>query len=333
MKNLEKHFKYVQQQADTRKSKLLVRFMLVMVLAFGSLSVYGAISEPDHALQNIGITAGGCTTAMCAMVSIDDVADNEVSGSAIGYKVWLIPVADIDDTVPFPTVNVNREVTTIPLKAGKFMHYFYAHTVPTFISTGTKEAGAIVMTGTNTFTIVMGGNRAALLNFIEQHAGTKFVVIFQECETGIKQGIGNICKPVILSTYENKNDADGRYVTFTFTQNTLQQPWTYIGSIINQDPVTIAAGTSTLPLVAGNDRYIIPDGTAATYAITAVTGFTAADKGRVITLIGDGAANAATVADGLPFILADGTTWTASKGALLTLKVFDASTLIEVERV
>ena len=54
---------------------------------------------------------------------------------------------------------------------------------------------------------------------------------------------------------------------------------------------------------------------------------------RIITLIGDGTTNAATVADGDPFLLVDGATWTASKTKELYLKVFDANTLIEVGRI
>lgn len=331
--NLDNHMKYVNQKADARKRSLLKSFMLMIGLVFGLLALYGAVSEPENAVKNIVITAGSGSMAMCAMVSIVDVGDRDTSGNAIGYKVWLIPVSDIDDTLQFPTVNVNREVTTIPMKSGKFMHYFEAHTIPTFLSNGTKEANAVTITGTNTFTIIMGGNRAELLNFIEEYAGTKFVVIYQECESGIMQGIGNPCKPVVLSTYENKNDADSRSVTFTFTQQTIQQPWTYIGDIIRQNPVTLAAGATTLAVVAGNNRYILPNGTAATYAIDAVSGLTAADIGRIITLIGDGAANAATVADGSPFLLKEGATWTASKSKELYLKVFDTNTLIEVSRV
>lgn len=331
--NLDSHMSYVTKKEKARKASLFRSVILMIGLLFGLLTAYGAFSEPENAVKNVIVTAGTGSLAMCAMVSINDVGDRYTSPNAIGHKVWLIPVSDIDDTVPFPTMNVNREVTTIPMKSGKFMHYFEAHTIPTFLGNGTKEANAITITGTNTFTLVMGGNRAELLNFIEEYAGTKFVIIYQECESGIMQGIGNPCKPVTLSTYDNKNDADSRSVTFTFTQQTIQQPWTYIGDIIRQNPITLTAGATTLAIVAGNNRYILPNGTSATYAISAISGITAADIGRIITLIGDGTTNAATVADGDPFLLVDGATWTASKTKELYLKVFDANTLIEVGRI
>lgn len=333
MTQLDKHMKYVNQKAMARRYRLLSRFLMVIGIVFMAVSVYGAVIEPHHAIENILVTSGTGTFAMCAMVSITDVPDREVAGSAIGDKIYPIPIQDIDDNVPFPTVNENREVTTIPMKAGKFMHSFSTQSVPTFISSGTKDAGAIVANGTNTFTAVMGGTRDELKNFVEDYFGLKFVIIFKHCESGKMYGIGNACKGVVFSGYEYKDDADGRYLTMTFTQVTIQLPWTYIGAIVQQDPATNAADSTTLAVVTGNNRYIIPDGTAATYAINAVSGITAADVGRVITLIGDGEANAATVPDGGPFLLVDGATWTASKGSQLNLRVFDANTLIEVNRI
>ncbi|MFC4672105.1 hypothetical protein [Dysgonomonas termitidis] len=325
--------KYVNRKAAARRHMLLSRFLMIIGFVFIALTVYGAVSEPDNALYNILIGSGTGTYAMCAMVSINDVPDREVAGSAIGDKIYPIPVQDIDDSVPFPTVNANREVTTIPMLPGKFMHAFDTHSVPTFLSSGTKDAGAIVANGTNTFTAVMGGTRDELKNFVEDYFGLKFVIIFKHCESGNMYGIGNACKGVVFSGYEYKDDADGQYLTMTFTQITIQLPWTYIGAIVQQNPATNAADSTTLAVVAGNNRYIIPDGTAATYAINAVSGITAADVGRVITLIGDGETYAATVPDGGPFLLVDGATWTASKGSQLNLKVFDANTLIEVNRI
>lgn len=333
MTRLEKHMKYVNQKAMARRHTLLTRCLMVIGFMFIAITAYGAISAPDNALHDVLIGAGTGTYAMCAMVSIGDVPDREVAGSAIGDKIYPIPIQDIDDTVPFPTVNENREVTTIPMKSGKFMQAFDTHSVPTFLSSGTKDAGAIVANGTNTFTAVMGGTRDELKNFVEDYFGLKFVILFKHCESGKMYGIGNACKGVVFSGYEYKDDADGQYLTMTFTQVTIQLPWTYIGAIVQQAPATNAADSTTLAVVAGNNRYIIPDGTADTYAINAMSGITAADVGRVITLIGDGDANAATIADGTTFLLVDGATWTASKGSQLNLKVFDANTLIEINRV
>lgn len=326
-----KRLKYVQQKVEARKSKLLNRFLIVMICLFGSLAVYSAVSEPQKAIENISMISGTGTLAMGAMATIKGVSDSEVVGNALGYEVYFLPVADINKKT-FPKVGPNREVPDIQMLPGKYMHYFEGHTVPTYIASGTKEAGAIVLNATNTFSMVVGGFRDQISDFIEDYAGTKFVILFKDCETGTMLGMGSICKPVTFSTYEYKNDADGRYATFTFTQQTVQQPWKYVGTIVEQDPVTVAADATSIPIVSDNSQYIISNGTAAAAAINAVTGLTEEDKGRTITLIGNGTDHPSTIADGTPFILVDGATWTASEGATLSLRVLDMNTLVEISR-
>ena len=87
----------------------------------------------------------------------------------------------------------------------------------------------------------------------------------------------------------------------------------------------------TLAITAGNDVISIPSGTgSAAVPITAVSGLTANDAGRVITLLGTGTEKLATIADGTTFVLAGGSTWTAKAGSKISFQVLDASTLVEV---
>lgn len=92
-----------------------------------------------------------------------------------------------------------------------------------------------------------------------------------------------------------------------------------------------AADATKLTIKPANNRYAIPDGSEATYAISTVDGLTANDKGRYITLEGTGTDKAATIAESSAFILIDGATWTAKAGSSITFQVLDPSTLIEVE--
>ena len=328
---MDKHFKYVQKKVDARKSALLLRFTIIIAVFFSSLAVHSAISNPDKAIENVCTMAGTGTLAMASMVTINDVGDYEVAGSAISQEVYLLPLDEINKKA-FPSVGPNREVPDIQMLAGKYMHYAEAHSVPTFIANYSKDSGAITVTATNTFTLVIGGFRDDVLNLVENRIGAKFVILFKDCPTGKILGIGNVCKPATLSTAEVKNDGDGRYATLTFTQQTIQLPWTYVGAIVDQDPVTVAANATALAVIADNSQYLISNGTAAAAAIASVTGLTAADKGRIITLIGDGTTYPSTIADGSPFILVDGATWTAARGSTLTLRVLDASTLVEHSR-
>lgn len=325
-----KHINYVYRKENFRKAMLAQYLFKAFMFILCVVSVIGLFTDADPVISFIISGGSGSLALLLPIVSIDDVSDTEVVGNAIGYKVWLIHVKQTDEDT-FPKVGSDRTVTQIPMLPGEYMHYFEGHTVPTFLSNITK--GDITVEATNTFTMILGGNRAEISNFIENHSGGKFIILFKECESSTIYGLGNPCKPMVLSTIEAKNDGDGRYATFTFTNNTVQQPWTYIGSIVKQDPITLPADGTALAIVSGNDQYIIPNGTAASAAIASVTGITAADKGRVITLIGQGTTFPAELADSTSVILVDGATWTASAGSRLTLRVMDATTLVEVERI
>ena len=136
---------------------------------------------------------------------------------------------------------------------------------------------------------------------------------------------------MIFSSFENKNDKDGRYATYTFTRTSIDQYHKYTGSIVRTEPGKHTADQAKLTIKAGVDEYKIPNGGSSTYAINALSGITASDKGRYITLYGEGSDNAATIADGTNFVLEDGATWTATAGSRITFRVFDATTLVEVQ--
>ena len=189
----------------------------------------------------------------------------------------------------------------------------------------------VTTSGTNTFIIIMGGMREQLLNFQEEYAGGKFVILFHEIGETDWYIIGSVDRPMIFSSFENKNDKDGRYVTFTFTRTSIDQYYKYTGTIVKSEPATHSAGTTALAIKSGVDTYKIPAGTSATYAISTVSGITAFDKGRYITLEGTATdEKAATIADSTSFVLEDGATWTAKAGSRITFRVFDSQTLVEV---
>jgi hypothetical protein len=273
---------------------------------------------------------GGATlfASMMLIGNIEDVSDRFTHGSNITYQVYLVNIKQINRTVPFPAPNANREVASIPMLAGQFMKFFEAHDIPTYSATG--EKGDITTSGENKFTIIMGGMRDQLLDFIEEHAGDKFVVIFKEIGTVQWFIVGSVDRPMILKSFEAKNDKDGRYVTFTFSRVSIDQYCKYAGNIITVPPAVHATDTNTLCVSTQNSEYEIPDGSAATYAVNAVSGITASDKGRVITLRGAGGALAATVPDSAAFILEDGITWTARTGSYISFRILDASTLVEI---
>ena len=308
--------------------RIQLRFFLSLMTLIALVFVVGMILEPDSTL---GITGFSGTTmaALMAIGDVDDVSDRKTHGSNIAYKVYLVDIDQVNPDVAFPLPNANREISTIPMKEGQYMKYFIAHDIPTFTATG--EKGDITTSGENNFVIIMGGMRDQLLDFVEQHAGGKFIIIFKEVGETQWYILGNYDRPMVLSSFEAKNDKDGRYITFTFKRTSIDQYYKYVGDIIRVPAASHAADATKLTINPANNRYAIPDGSEATYAISTVDGLTANDKGRYITLEGTGTDKAATIAESSAFILIDGATWTAKAGSSITFQVLDPSTLIEVE--
>lgn len=308
--------------------KMQVRFYLSLMTLLALVFVADMLLNPGSVFGAAGFS-GTTLAALMAIGDVDDVSDRKTHGSNIAYKVYLIDIDQVNPDVPFPLPNANREISTVPMKDGQYMKYFIAHDIPTFTATG--EKGDITTTGENNFVVIMGGMRDQLLDFIEQHAGGKFIILFKEVGETQWYILGNYDRPMVLSSFEAKNDKDGRYITFTFKRTSIDQYYKYVGDIIRVPAATHAADATELTVKPANNRYEIPDGTAATYAIATVGGLTANDKGRYITLEGSGTDKAATIAESSAFILIDGTTWTAKAGSSITFQVLDASTLIEVE--
>lgn len=318
-----------QKRAFNARRALQLKFFLCLMLLFASVATVSAITSPDDAKVSTEIVVGTTMASMMAIGSIDDVADKEVAGESIAYKVWLIEAKQLDGSRQFPIPNASREVSSLPMLDGEYMHYFEAHDIPTYTSSG--EKGDLTISSTNTFTIIMGGVRDQLMNFIEEKAGCKFIIIFQECESNNRFILGNPCKPMVLKSFSLKNDKENRSVTFTFENKSIKQYHKYVGDIIVKDAVIVTAGATALATLPGVGTYKVPNGSSATYAIATVSGLTASDKGRTITLVGTGTDKAATVADNTSFILEDGATWTAKAGSQISFRVLDATTLVEIQ--
>lgn len=303
--------------------KKQVRLGLALSLLFIFVCILSMLIDGSGA-----VGFGVSSAAFLTIGSIDDVTDRDTSGNDMAYKVWLVNVREqIDDSQAFPSPNASREVSTVPMKAGQYMRYFIAHTIPTLIGSG--EKGDITTTGTNDLQIIMGGIRDKLLDFIEQYAGDKFIVIFKSISSSQYYIIGSYDRPMILKKYENKNDKDGRYITFNFGNDSITQYHKYSGSIVAAAAATHTANTTTIAIPSTTDVIDIPNNTAET-AISAVSGLAAADKGRYITLIGSGTTTPATIADNSTFVMVDAATWTGKAGSRITFQVLDSATLVEV---
>jgi len=305
----------------------ILSIVLLVIAVFGACFL---IDTGQSIYEAIGLAGTGCTYAVMAVVgNINRATDKETSGSQIVSKVWLIALDQINDLVAFPQANANRELATIPLKAGEHMHYFEAIDN----SLDDKSSGAkgdITTAVTNTFSFIVGGSKAALLNFLENHPGDRFIIIYQLADDRTYHVLGSDLKPMILKSFERVNGKDSRSTTLTFENNHFAQPKIYVGAIVKQDPVQLAADATTIGFTSA-PQYLTGANTVAT-AIATFTGLTSADEGRLIEVIGGGGPNASTIAEVAGIVLKSAETWIGNLGSSIIFRVLDSGTLVEISR-
>ena len=213
--SIQKEMQYERKQG---KRLLTVLLGLLALIAF-----LWAWCDPSSAA---GYGYGVSCAAMAGIASIDDVSDKETHGNEIGYYVALIPISMIYDPMSFPQPGANsRAIAAFELKTGETCPVFEAHTIPTLLSN--TEKGDVTTNGTNTFTMIMGGDRAVLHTFVEEYAGGKFVIMYKHIKDSVWMVLGEPERPMILNNTETKDDADGRYTTLTFTRNSVYLPLPY----------------------------------------------------------------------------------------------------------
>jgi hypothetical protein len=304
----------------------MAAFLVAVVIAF----VAAATATPDGFLHPVCF--GGLSMATMALIGdIEGVSDRITSGSQISAKIWLVHVdSQLNVDVPFPVPNADRQMGTIPLKNGEVMHYFVA--IDDSITDSSKgDKGDVTTNVTNTLTFIMGGNRDQLLQFYEEYAGGRFIIIYQLSSDKKYYVMGNDVKPMILKSYERKNDKDSRSITFTFENKSFDQPYYYVGDIVRGAPVVIATDATTLAIQSGKSVYNTPGNNTSVKVLDDVAGLADADKGRIIDVVGTGGAYPLSIESNDVFLLIDKATWTGNAGSRISFKVLDSLTLVEVE--
>ena len=232
------------QYANHKQHQLVTCLLWI----FGICMLLFALAEPASASTGVGFSLAAVT--MGAIVDIDDVSDRDTHGNELAYQVVLIAVNQLKDRFSFPQPDSSRKVKIgkALLKAGQAAHVFEAHAIPTLVST--SEKGDITTTGTNTFVIIMGGDRVELKNFLEEYSGYKFIILFEHIKDSQWHIIGEAERPMVLANTETKNDADGRYSTLTFTRDSV-----YLDCLVEWE-----TGESIQTLLAGNTTAEEEDG-------------------------------------------------------------------------
>ncbi len=304
---------------------LLVPMLIAMLFAVAIIS--------DAITMEQVFTAGSASGVMCASMAlignIGRVSDKFTAGKQIIARVILITLDQIDETVPFPVPNAAREVGTIPLKNGEYMHSFQA--IDDSLedkSSGSK--GDITTEVTNEFTFILGGHRGQIHQFLEDHAGDRFIIIYQMTDRSYWV-VGNDLKPMLLKSFERLNGKDSRSATVTFGNTSFEQPYKYVGAIVTVPPVELAADATSIAFTAAH-QYTTGDNAGAT-TIATFSGLSASDIGRTVEICGGGGAYPSQIAETDGIILRGGETWKGNAGSSIIFQVLDANTLVEVSRV
>lgn len=181
------------------------------------------------------------------------------------------------------------------------------------------------------------GNSKEVKEFVQYWSGRNVIAMHKACGENHYEVMGTPCAPLQLKAAKQDNN-DGRAWTLTFEPfaKSGYVPKIYEGAVVFAEPFQVA-DVSLLPLLVANGyQYKLPS-LAVTAAIE-VSGITL-DHGKIVTLIGSGGADPATLSNGIAgdvtTILKDGTSWTALNKAVIHLKVFKAGAttyLIEQSR-
>lgn len=320
---------YAAQARMMRFFALCLMLFVLVTAGFAAVNHDQVDMDTLIELVGAGTLGGGLVIAnMAAIGNIDAVTDRYTSGNQVAYKVWLIHVDQIDTSETYPQPNASREVGTIPLNAGEYMHYFEAID-DTVKDNSTGEKGDITTDVKNMLEFTMGGDGDKLYDFIEEYAGGRFVIIYQKCSTGVYYTAGDNCKPMILQGFDRKRDAEATAVVFKFQNSSFKQPYKYVGTIVSTTPQTVVADATNLAVVAGKSQYQLTDNTGAT-ALATVSAITSNMYGNYIEVLGSGGATPSTIPDSAVFILIDAATWTANAGSKISFRIHDDSTLVEV---
>lgn len=327
-----------------RKYKLRYNKHLAFIFSIGLLVLCitgGAVFFPASGidltssidLESLLIGAPGASYAIMAAVgNINRAAERETTGSQIAGRVWLADVdGQIDDSLPFPKPNANGEVGTLPLLPGEFMHY--CDIIDDSASDTSKgEKGDITTAVTNAFEFIIGGYRRNVQKFLEDHAGGRFIIIYQMNDDEAYYVIGTKMKPMILKSFERSNNKDSRSIKLVFENKSFQQPQKYIGTILREEPAVLAVDATDFTVSSNKKQYTTGVNTVATELVS-VSGLTKDDETTILEIVGSGGAFPTTISENPIFILKDSVKWTGNAGSRISFRVLDVGTLTEASRI
>lgn len=309
----------VRNSLFRKQMALFFAVILIQAVSFAGF----ALSNPEEVSgDEIANVFTGLTTAtvMAAVGDVKSVSNQARTGRQVKSKLWIISKDQVDDSVPFPTLNSDRTRGDIPLKAGEYWHY-----IETVVDSPEPkwrgEEGDVATNLINELPFIVGGMTDEVFDLLENGAGKEFIIVWEVCSSGEIFGGGNGCKGLKLSTFEGGSTKDNTSTTITFTGQCGELWYRYIGNTPTQEPEEVPEDETEITLTS-NSRYQLTDGATEAVNITGFSGVSDSDVNRVVTILGSGGSNPSTIDDTGDFILINGETWTATEGARIDFKIY-----------
>ena len=211
------------------------------------------------------------------------------------------------------------------LKSGEKMVTLYSTKSKTSASMDT-EGDEDAMSFKQKFEAQHPGNSKEVKEFVQYWNGKNIIILHKACGENFYEVMGTPCAPLQLkATKQDNNDARHYMMSFEPFAKSGFVPKQYEGAVVFAEPFDVA-DVAALALTETNGlQYKLP--------ALAVTDTVAVDSidlahGQIVTLIGQGGADPATLENGVAGVvtvaLANATTWTAIENAVIHLKVFKA---------
>lgn len=251
-----------------------------------------------------------------------------------GNRKDRVVFIDLDDVQTFPARDAAgvRITDNIVMKAGKYGVEVYG-TITTMSDGFTTEGDPDKRGFMPNVSFEHPGDSLEILEFIQNWTNKNIAVILQKCDGTIKKLYGSPCAPLQLNPEAvNSNEENRNTLALESIVKSQSVPAIYEGTITLATATGVFAADDATPSVAnGTGRYELTANTAA----NEITELDDASNGQLYTLVGMGGSNPSTVTASGDFILANGTTWTATSGATLTVRAMAVSggfKFIEVSR-
>lgn len=231
----------------------------------------------------------------------------------------LLVLLNIDDIEFMPSPDEKGVVITenIIMKPGRYGICLYM-TPGTVESTSAAEGDTDQIGFNPSWKFTHPGNSQELREFKVNELNSKFIGIMRYCSGKPSDLIGSICNPCkITPSYTGNKESNTN--EFTLAQISKGDDIKiYKGTVPLEEPVSvIEAGANVIPFVS-EGQYQLSEGAA---AIGEITGGT---HDAIITILGTSGAAPTIANTGGKILLSGGKTFTASDGAQLTLRAFDA---------